>query len=421
MSEEATGVAVEAPPVEAPVVEAPVVETPAVEIERESGAGHQGARRNVRKRAERAAARAEANAVVAEAARQRALPPRVEAGRPEGGQFTKEGAGEEPAVSPEVVAEAPTEQTPVAGDGSQVDVAGTDKAPAGWVDIPIPEGHPLRDRGRTKIRALKEEETDVRNGINAAVRLREAESERDRLARDVALLEARREALSGDLPDLDADPVFRAMLEQIEAAPGFGPEKAEQIRAWRAAAEEARIMKATQEVDSRISMQRTAQQVAGDIESRAEQIFEVWTKAGETQQRLRGPNGLIAQYYRAVDQRNERDGVSHMPKTDEFLVWARQAYSADPRVKTAIEQIRQQDKVRSEEAIRAKVRAELAEEQRVKAEAAAVRHSVRPPTSRALPSSSTPSIEGAEVRTPPKHGNHRQAAKERIRSGVYGQ
>lgn len=432
MSDTQAGAAPEVAPAEAtPEAVTPEVTPESVEqaqeLELVRGKGRPGALQNVRKRAERFAKEAAARNT-AEAARERALgQPRKPAGTSEGGEFAK-GEGSEPAPSPEVAAEQvaattkPAAET-VAGEGSEgiTKSAGTAKAPDGWVDIPLPEGHPLRDQGKTHIRALKEQERDIRSGINAAIKLREAESERERLLRQNALLEARQAALSGDQPNPDSDPSVQELLRQIREAPGFGDGLAERVLQGLKADAELRVIKAERQAETDFSIERTAAQVAGDIESKAAEMFRIWSQAGEVQRHLHGPRGLIAQYYAAVDDRNQRDGTNLQPSTGEFFRWAQQAYAADPRVRAEIERIQKADKTRTEEEIRAKVRAEFEEEQRKKAAEAAQRHSKLPPTSRPLPSTSTPVTTATESREPIVPGtNPRQAAKQRIRERFAG-
>lgn len=415
----------ETPPEQTEAQPEPQTEAEAeVQLELERGKGRSGALRNARKRAERAAA----TRAKAEAARERALgQPRKEAGTSEGGQFaaetaavTPEGAEQESAAS----TEAGTEQAPAATEASspeavtttpEVDGSGTDQAPDGWVDIPLPENHPLRARGRTHIRALKDQEADVRNGINAAVRLRETEAERDRLVREHALLEARAQAQSGHLPNPETDPSVQQLLQQIREAPGFGDEMAERVLNGLRADAELAVLKAEQQADSEIALQRTTASIAGEIEAKAGDLFKVWSEAGEVQRFLHGPRGLLAQYFEAVDARNARDGVNTKPSMPEFFEWAKPVYASDPRVRAQIERFQRDEKLRSEEAIRAKVRRELEEEQQKKAAEAAARHAKLPPTSRSMPASSTPATEATEEREAPRPGTYRQAAKQRIR------
>lgn len=427
---EVTGAAAQVPPVESPAApapaapEAPETVQPAAqpeELELVKGEGRSGARRNVRKRAERMAREAEARNK-AEAARDRAIgQSRKPAGTPEGGEFAKDGTSATE-QAPDAQAAAPGAPADTAGAaaappaGSQVEPSPAGTAPEGWVDIPLPEGHPWRERGRTHHRVPKDQEREGRAGVNAALRLRDTEAEVEALRRENALLEARRNALSGNLPNVESDPRYKALFDQISEAPGFGPEMAEQIKAALQAAPELKVMKAEQEASAQIEFGRTAHRIASQIEAKSAEVLGIWAKAGELQARLHGPHGLIPQYYAAVDARNTREQTDVPPSPDEFFQWVRQAYAADPRVQAEIQRIRREDQVRSEEQIRAKVRAELAEEQRQKAQEIAERHKAKPPTSRALPStSSTPSTEAAPTREPPKFGQGRNAAKARIR------
>lgn len=420
MSTPGTGATETAPPVEPAVTEqpaAPVVETapsttstPESEVKLTEGTGKMAARTRTAERIRAREERQQKEVEVAEAARQRALgQPRVEAGKPEGGEFKKEDAAAADA--------APAEGATPAGTASAAPAPTTDPvatAPAGMVDVPLPDGHPLRARGRTYIRVAQEFEADVRNGINSTMRLQTVESERDALARDNALLEARRQALAGNLPNPETDPHLRALIEQVKAAPeGWmgktGAEVAAMLTEAFKAQQELALIRAEGRAHVEHEEARTAGQVFADIQAQAGQVLGIWAQSGELQGRI--PQ-LVKQYYAAVDQRNTRDNVNQPPTVAEFFEWVKPAYRLDPRVQAAITALRQQDQERDRERIRLEVKAEFEKKQAEAAAAAVTRRAGLPPTSRALPQQSTTPAPAPTPSAPPQPGSHRRNARQ---------
>jgi len=415
---EATGVSQGAPPAPEPVVAAPATPEPAApaaavpeapkaeEKELSQGTGLMGASRRARERAERMAARAAADTERAEAARERALgQPRQEAGattedgKPAGGQFKQEEA------VPKVAA------TPAPDAGALAPAKEGSSAPAPeLVEIPLPDGHPLRDRGVKSIRVAKESEQEARNGVNAAIRARQLESERDELTRNLALLEARNKALSGDIPKYETDPKYLTLIEQVRAAPGFGDEMADQLLAAFKAREELTIVKAEGTASREFDQQRMAMRIEGDIMSQATQVLDIWNGAGEIDFRV--PE-LIRQYFAACDQRDGATGRQQPPSAAEFFEWVKPAYRADPRVRTAIEQLRANEARQRENAIRAEERRKVKAEQDAQAAEGAKRRAGLPPTSRPIragtDAGTTPAPEPA--RQPAQFGQHRKHAR----------
>lgn len=429
MNTEGTGVAASAPPVapagtEQPVAPAvpatPAAPPPAEDLKLTEGTGKAAARTRTAERMRAREERAARDTAIAEAARQKALgQPRIEAGVREGGQFK---SGEEvppAAAAPAAPAEGVVPVAP-AGTGTPAPAPTTEtsvaaQAPAGMVDVPLPEGHPLRDRGRTFVRVAQEFEADVRNGINSTMRLKQVEAERDTLARDNAILEARRQALAGNLPNPERDPTLKALLDQVRAAKWgdkTGDQMAETLIAAFQASEHLAIIQAEGRAHVEHEEARTAGQVFADIQAQAGQVLQVWAQANELQGRI--PQ-LVRQYYAAVDTRNTRDKVNIPPTTAEFFEWVKPAYRADPRVQQAIAALRQQDQTAERERIRLEVQAEFERKQADAASAAATRRAGLPPTSRALPptQSSPPAAAPAKPAAPPQHGSHRRDGRAR--------
>jgi hypothetical protein len=278
------------------------------------------------------------------------------------------------------------------------------------VDVPLPEGHPLRARGRTHVRVAKESEADVRNGINSTMQLKAVEAERDRLAKDHALLEARTQALSADLPKYESDPKWQALVKQIREAPGFGDEMAEQIIASLKAREELTVVRAEGQATKDFDDARYMGTLEQDVLTRAPQVFSIWATAGEL---WRVPQ-MFQQYVGAVDTHNQVHKQNLRPTSEGFLEWMRPHYGKDPRVQAAVTKYRTEEQNRERERIRAEERAKLTKQQQQVAADAAQRRAGLPPTSRALPSTTTqPATEEAPTREPPQHGTHRKAARER--------
>lgn len=121
---------------------------------------------------------------------------RVEAQpRTESGKFTKEATAEaaeaaETVTPPEAGGPAPGEPTPEAA---------VEPPAEGMVRIELPEGHPLREQGRTYHDVPEGEERQWREVINGATRRKEVEEAQKQLQeRDRQLAELRRQALLRD-------------------------------------------------------------------------------------------------------------------------------------------------------------------------------------------------------------------------------
>lgn len=420
MTTESTGAAPEAPPVAVETPTAPVeavetaTDTQATTPEQQLTPGHgkSGAARRV---AERMAKR-DVERQRAEAAREKALgQPRKEAGtqtedgKPAGGQFTKEqtdaAAAAAPASTPDGAPAAPPEKTAPTTPAAA-------KAPDGMVDVPLPEGHPWRDRGRSHIRVAKEFENETRAGINAAMRLRDVESERDRLARENLLAEARQKALSGDLPKVASDPKWQALIEQVRAAPGFGDEMAEQILALAKANEEWTVVRAESEAARNFELTQMMTRLEDEVMGQASQLLEVWSSHGEM---WRVPH-LFRQYVNAVDARNQREGRDIPPSRAEFFEWIKPHYRQDPRVQQRVQALRDADRQREEAKIRADERAKAERERAEAAKDAALRHAAKPPLARVPQRQSqapVPPPPPAEPAAPQQ--SRRKAAQQRAR------
>lgn len=85
-------------------------------------------------------------------------------------------AGEAPAEAPEVT-EVPADAAPGADATPE---AASSEAPEGFVEIPLPEGHPLRARGLETLTFPKEQEEYGRWSINQASRSKDLSDERSR-------------------------------------------------------------------------------------------------------------------------------------------------------------------------------------------------------------------------------------------------
>lgn len=124
---------------------------------------------------------------------------------PDGKFVAKAGAEPEPATTP----------TPVADPA-------TPAVPEGFVRIPVPEGHPLRDRGREFILAPKDEEADYRGMLGAAARRAELEQAHTEIA-ELRAREMRLQAREEARQKYADDPDIRELDARIAAVEGVDP------------------------------------------------------------------------------------------------------------------------------------------------------------------------------------------------------
>lgn len=361
---------------------------------------------------------------VAERSRQKAMEqPREDAGKPEGGQFKKDQekqaeSSEEPDAQPEVAAESATEpkaSADTAADaGSKKDEtpAAPEVADDGLVEIPIPDGHPLRDQGKTSLRVPADTERDIRTTLNAAVRSREL----DAVQQEKALLEARLTALQGSAPDPTTDPTIQELLRQIEDAEGFGPELRAKVEAAFQAQRQLKVHESERGAMQKVWEQRLVSDWGAEVDTEAPQMLDVWAESGELGMRLQN---LKLEYLRKLDAYNQgrTEGTPPaQPTKDHFFKWVGQAYKADPRVTAKIEAMRKAEREAEREKLRSEVRAEEKRREEEKRKEAEARHDTRPPVSSSVTTNApTPAEEGMPegVRSPNRRKTLRQRARER--------
>jgi len=410
MSEQNTGATVvEAPPAAAPATEQPAVESQTLQpAAPETGLTRNDRRQRVREIAEGMANRRQDHA---EAARQRALEqPRKEAGAPGGGQFTKEGeGGEESPLAPETAAaSAPaggtTDAQDVVDDSAPTTQGQAQTTPEGMVDIPLPDGHPWRDRGKTYFRTAKEFEIEARAGINAAMQNKEVSKQMAELERQRAIEQARSK-VSGELPSIDNDPTWQEVLRQIDAAPGFGPEITAQIKEAFKAREELAVVRAEGQASREFSEGMATRQAYNTVMAEAAQVARIWKdEPWRVDQNFR-------EYLAEKDRMVAAGQQVTTPTPQEFYEWLKPRYFADPRVKAEVQRVRQAEEQARVERIRAEERKRIEAEREAAAQQAAERRSTLPPTSRRTPvhQSTTPAAPPPQLEDPaPRALTHRE-------------
>lgn len=420
MSEETTVAAPEAPI----VTDAPAPETaPAVTPEStEPVAPTKPMTRQEARRASAEAGKALAEKrAAAEASRDKALEqPRVEAGTPEGGEFKKvegEPAGE-PAVETPADAQAPAKPVAAAAGASAAtpDESAVAETPAPeLVTIPLPEGHPWRDRGETEVRTTPDQERQMRAAINAADRIRGM----DTLEQTNALLEARLRALeSDDLPaQYQTDPKLVHLLNEI--AEKYDPETRALIESGLDALQQQHVNQYEQGAMADVQRRGIASNFITQTLEAAASMVPVWVESGETQYRL-AP--LMQEYGNLVDGRNQllvQQGKRETPPTtQEFYRWIAQSYMSDPRARAKMDAQAQVRREAETERIRAEEREALETAEAAKLQETADRHATRPPSPAArTPTQATP----ASKETPPvpvdiaRQPNRRKAIRDSIR------
>lgn len=317
----------------------------------------------------------------AEAARARQGPARDAKGRfsrPDDTDTKDPETGEQPAAE---------SQADPSADGKEGDA---DSPPAaevaeGFKRIDLPEGHPLREQGRTFIDMPAETEEASRALVNSWTRRSDvdranaaaqaAQQETVQLRRQVARLEAEAELRTSGELDKAVDPQLVALLQQAEQHGSPEQVKALQdaINAQRQAAINAKGSEAEQAAQD---YETGAQFLRGVFEASPER-YHLWYGQGEPGFRAQiAP--IIAAYGRHVDQRMAQGGGG--PDLNEFFGWVDQQYIRDPSVRAAVqrynqeqqEAIRQQGEQAGREARDKELQAERRE--------AAERHGRRPPS-----------------------------------------
>ena len=351
----------------------------------------------------------------ADASRERAL------GQPrDQGKFAKEGESAGPAADALDATRVASEGTEAAGSasvGSDEPKPATEVAGGKFVSIPVPAGHPLRDQGVTELTGIPaEQERHIRTTLNAAARSREV----DEVARKNALLEARLQALSSDMPaQFESDPRLQTLLHQIEDAEGFGPDlRALVEKAFRALQNE-HVGQFEQQAMSRVQMRGEAMQFKDAVLEVAPKMLKVWAESGELDNRLiggAGRQGLLAEYGYAIDQYNEnlKPGQQPLrPDPKHFFGWVGKTYTTDPRVKAQMERLSAAEKERERQRIADEVRAEFASEREAKAAEAQRRHGSRPPLGQAASTSAPPNLESDDAsRQAMQQPNRKRALRE---------
>ena len=126
---------------------------------------------------------------------------------------------------------------------------GATSVPPGFVKLPLPEGHPLRDRGREFLIAPEGQEAEYRSLINQPARkehLTRAVSERDEARREVARVKAEAEfweTHGGEVFGPDFQQRYKDILET------YGQEEAEAYKAGKLQEVQGRLQEAQQEAD----------------------------------------------------------------------------------------------------------------------------------------------------------------------------
>lgn len=369
MSEETTVAAPEAPT---------VVETPTPTPEPVAPAPPDQAKSAPRTKSDFRRAAAERAKRLAQAREQ----PREPAGKPEGGQFTSEQAKEAEPATEVVTDEVPTEPVQAAETAKVPALPGpTDEqadahvAPApSLVKIPLRDDDPLRSRGMTEIEVPAQFEREYRNLLNRANRSIEA----DRLAEQNRILEAKLEALSGDMPAQLNDPTLQHLLTDIEQS--YSPKEAELIKRALHALNNEALHKVEAEAAHEARLHQAGREFVYDVQRDQDARFPVWAQTGELRYRV---SDLLLEYGNNVERRNQDRQAQGLPPilptAQEFWPWAGRAYVADPRVKQAFEAKQKAEREREAERIRAEERKRIAEEEKQKLQEAAGRHAAVPP------------------------------------------
>ena len=380
MSDTDTGATVAAPP----ATEAPAPEPAAVEPQAEE-------QKKPRNKSE--ARRMAVQDAKRLAAQRAAEQPREPAGTPEGGQFVTDQA--EAPVEQETQPEAVVEETPVDEGIALTDLTVAPEVPgevapdadtavaeapaAGTVTIPLPEGHPWRDRGETELRDIPaEQEEFVRAGINAAMQNRELKKAEERNA----LLEARLKALQGDLPaQFERDPKLSRLLTDISET--YDAETAELVKAGFLALQNEEVSKVEAQTMAEFETRQYADSVRRTVFSEAPTHFPVWAQnPAELHAHL---ERLVPEYGDLVDARNRMYASQNRPPmrptAQEFAAWVKaNAYANDPRVKAQATAASRAAEQKREDEIRREVQAERDKAEAERLQDAAARHRSRPPS-----------------------------------------
>ena len=257
--------------------------------------------------------------------------------------------------------------------------------PEGYDTIPLPDGHPLRDRGEDALPVPSLEELQetfgeergqhyhnyFRHLVNAGAENRQLGRQLSELQSKMARLEAEREVAESDEGrewDPRSNPELRQEIEEIRRA--YGDERAEQyIEALKAKRKEM-VEERANEALSEHQQQQVAHRFVQHVNARAPQAFTVWAESGELGQRL---TPLLQEYAKLVDAGvRDRNGRPYQPHPDQFEEWAFWEYYAhDPRVQQRARQLGKQTTENERERIEDEVREERKQEERERLEEAA--------------------------------------------------
>ena len=285
---------------------------------------------------------------------------------------------------------------------------------AGPVSIELPENHPLRAQGITKLENVPPHlELHLRALVKADTRRRDVEESKTALTavqEENVRLKARLETLTGpDKKSLLDDPKTQQLLAQVKEhypeqhdliVEGLKKKDEEKVRA----AEEAAVAQAGEGVE--------AQQFLMKVGEQAPTKYPVWLQSGELANRMRN---AAVQYADYVDTRNETMAKQGRPKVrataEEFFSWVDTNYVRDARVQQSLEQAHTA-RVNAEANRAAQIeRQRLADAEKQRLKDAGQRHSARPPAPPAVRTQGQATDQKAVV----PHGNRQRATREALR------
>ena len=369
-------------------VAAPAVataEAPVVEAQVPTGDSPDAVRRSARQQVRDMGQQVDSVRQKAQESRQRAH----DQPRTESGKFTTEATDEaaaaaEPVTPPEAGDSVPGEPSAEAAEDQPLE--------AGKVRIELPEGHPLRDQGRTFYDVPEMEERQWREAINGAARRKEVDEARTALQqREKELAEMRRQALLRDAEarfqqekgsefwTADHQQKYQDILDT------YGPEDAEAYKAGQVRKRDEAMAEVRDQADEQ-AVQQTWQREGTKFKTEAMQTLPSMFP-GVTPQEIDTAVKMYAAELSTVESAMWQRAQGHMTKP-QFARWFLEnvGYSGDDFMTVAGGYLQSRPGVvqrqghnQTAEALRRKqIEAELAEQKREELKAASQRHAQNP-------------------------------------------
>ena len=227
-----------------------------------------------------------------------------------------------------VAADAATPETPAAEAAPEGDTpAATDEVPAGYVRIDLPEGHPLRERGRESALVPEADQDYHRWAVNNAVRARSLEQMRENAAQieqRAVELHATLQAREAFVAELFNNPAVITQVQEIREY--HGEDAAKRFVAGLMSEQAEGVQERVRTASQQYQQQQIDQQAHAYVENVLQQSAARYAEWGP--QEIRESLAAFGSYI-------EARGVAE-PSPEDFFRFADAAYIATPRVQESL-------------------------------------------------------------------------------------